>query len=167
MQPILIGITKNNVGVYLTDESSHAQTHFSHHPNLENAVKASLPQILLHKELERMQMTHPEIIGTSDLIETTSEDEIVYAIRLARNSYSRFVKNKKPVETNSFVIDVRRDRKNPHSYFLYTAYVGTLVPSFPGGEYLPEQSVVFWLNHALVWGTQEVIPSTITDKYPW
>lgn len=167
MEPILLGITKNNVSVYLTDESSHAKTHFAHHPRLENAVKEALHEVSVNEEMMRIQINHSEVVGTSDLIETTSADEIVYAIRTARTSYSRFVKNKKPIESNSFVIDVRRDRKNPHTYFLYTTYVGELVPSFPGGEYLPEQSVPFWSNHALVWGAQEIIPETITTKYPW
>lgn len=167
MEPLLLGLTKNNISVFLTEKSSHAKTHFAHHPRLEAAVKNAIPNITLHAEMVRMQVDTTDIVGTSDLIETTSDDEIVYAMRVARTSYSRFVKNKKPVETNSIVIDIRRDRNNPTTYFLYTAYVGHLVPSFPGGEYQPEQSIKFWSNHALVWGTQEVLPETITTLYPW
>ena len=167
MEPILLGISKNNISVYLTDDSKHAKTHFFHNLKLESAVKAALPHVLINQEMERIQITHFEIIGTSDLIETMPEDEIVYAIRVARTTYSRFVKNIKPSNTCFFVIDVRRDTKNPDHYFLYTAYVGTLVPSFPGGDFLPEQSLKFWSNHALAWGTQEVLPETITPTFPW
>lgn len=167
MEPKLLGVSKNNVSVYLTIESTHAKTHFTKQLKLESAVKNALRNISIHAEIVRLQIDNNAIVGTCDLIETNPDDEIVYAIRIARTTYSRFVKNKKPIKTNSFVIDVRRDRKNPHNYFLYTAYVGPLVPSFPGGEYLSEQSVSFWSNHALVWGAQTVIPESITTKYPW
>lgn len=163
----LLGITKNGYNVYFTEESSHAKTHFAHHPKLLRAVKNALPEITAGEASVRVQMDTGEIVGTRDLIETVPEDTIVYALREKRTTYSRFVKNKQPVNSSQIVIDIRKSSPSSKNYYLYTAYVGILTPSFPGGDYLPEQSLKFWSNHALIWGTQEVIPETITSHCPW
>lgn len=62
-------------------------------------------------------------------------------------------------------MDLRR--RTDSNYYLYTAFIGKSTPSFPGGDSNPEQSKVFWSNHALVWGTQEIIPNTETSVCPW
>lgn len=163
----LVGITKNGRSVYLTDESSHAKTHFVHHPKLLPAVKKAIPNINVEDTLVRIQIDTGEIVGTRDLIQTTSEDTIVYAIREKRTTYSRFIKNKQPVPSSIIVVDIRKSAPDSDEYYLYTAYAGILTPSFPGGDYLPEQSIIFWSNHALVWGTQEIISGTETTICPW
>lgn len=163
----LLGITKDGYSVYLTDKSSHAKTHFVHHPKLLPAVKKALSDIYAGDILVRIQIDAGEIVGTRDLIETVPEDTIVYAIREKRATYSRFVKNRQPIGSSHFVVDMRKSTPNSMDYYLYTAYVGILTPSFPGGDYLPEQSITFWSNHALVWGSQEIIPGTITTTCPW
>jgi hypothetical protein len=82
-----------------------------------------------------------------------------------RQQYSRFVKNKSPQPTSFITIDIR---KNPDGkYFLYTAFVGRLTPSFPGGDFMSEKSIEFWSNHALVYGSQEIIPDTEKALCPW
>ena len=59
------------------------------------------------------------------------------------------------------------EKINDNEYLLYTAFVGRLTPSFPGGNFLPEQSKEFWSNHALVWGNQEVVLGSETTVCPW
>lgn len=145
-------------------EHSHASTHFAHHPKLIDAVKAVIPTLEVHDPSIRIDREMEGEIGTSDLVETTEQDEIIYAKRPLRTQYSRFVKNKSPRSTKWITIDLR---KEGDIYNLYTAFVGQLTPSFPGGDFLPEQSREFWSNHALVWGFQEVLPETVTTKCPW
>ena len=105
-----------------------------------------------------------EYIGCTDLVETKEGDEIVYALRPLRSIYSRFVKNKKSVPSKWVTLNIRKEKE---MYVLHTAFVGRLTPSFPGDDYLPDQSKEFWACHALVWGSQEIIPGSETDKCPW
>ncbi len=160
-----LGNTKNNLSTYVDMESSHATTHFVHHPKLIEAVKKIIPTLDIKEDSFREQFDTGEMIGTTDLVETTDRDEIVYAMRPLRQVYSRFVKNKKSVPTSWITIDLRK--ANETEYYLYTAFVGKLTPSFPGGNYLPEQSNEFWSKHALVWESQDVVPGTETTECPW
>ncbi len=161
----LLGKTKNGIDVYVDMISSHAITHFSHHPKLLDAVKKSIPTLEVSGQISRTEIDTGEVVGTTDLVETGEGDEIFYAIRTLRDTYSRFVKNKKPTPTTWVTVDLRK--VSDAEYYLYTAFVGRLTPSFPGGNYLPEQSKKFWSTHALVWGTQEIKPGTETEKCPW
>ena len=56
-------------------------------------------------------------------------------MRPLRTQYSRFVKNKQSQPTSWITIDLGKSDKN--EYDLYTAFVGKLTPSFPGGNVLP------------------------------
>jgi hypothetical protein len=164
-QSELLGYSADVKPVYLHEKSTHAKTHIAHHPKLLQVVKDNLGMITLDANMTRLELTASEIIGTCDLVETDLDDEIVYAIRAGRTTYSRFAKDREPVPTSSFVVDIRiGDNTN---YYLYTTYVGKLAPSFPGGDFMPEQSKTFWNNHALVYGTQELIPGTETTTCPW
>ena len=160
-----LGKTKNGFAVYLDTESSHALTHFANHSNLRGLVEKAIPTIDGVMEVVRVERDMGEIIGASDLVETNELDEIVYAKRPLRTGYSRFVKNRESVSTSWITIDLRKSGEKEYS--LYTAFIGRLTPSFPGGNYLPEQSREFWSKHALVWGGQEVVPGSETTRCPW
>lgn len=157
--------TKNGHDVFVDMESSHAATHLTHHPHLIDFVKKVIPTVEVSGDHLRVDVDMGEEVGLSDLVETTDGDEIVYAKRPFRNQYSRFVKQRAPVATSWVTIDIRKD--DGGGYYLYTAFIGKLSPSFPGGTYLPDQSKEFWSRHALVWGPQEVVPGTETTKCPW
>lgn len=165
MKKEYLGKTKNGVDVYVDMNSSHATTHFAHHPKLVDSVKRVIPNIEATENVMRFEIDTKEIVGTTDLVETTEKDEILYAKRPLRKQYSRFVKNKKSVPTSWITIDIRK--AGTGEYYLYTSFVGRLTPSFPGGDYLPNQSVDFWSKHALVWGSQEIVPGSETTEYPW
>ncbi|MDB5264702.1 MAG: hypothetical protein JWN64_273 [Parcubacteria group bacterium] len=139
-------------------------THFKHHPKLLDVVEHIIPTLEGGGEWIRVEKDLGEIIGTTDLVETVEGDEIVYALRPRRSIYSRFVKGKESTPTSWITIALR---KSEGGYDLYTAFVGRDTPSFPGGDHLSEQSKEFWSTHALVWGSQEVIPGTETPLCPW
>ncbi len=165
MKKEYIGKTKNGFEVYVDRDSSHAVTHFTDTPILLHLVKKFIPEFEMEGERKSVEFDAGEIIGFSDLVETGDTDEIVYALRPHRSLYSRFVKNKKPVPTSVLtIVLIQTEGKICH---LYTAYLGPLTPSFPGGDYLPEQSKQFWSKHALAWGTQQIIPGTETNVCPW
>ena len=160
----LFATTKNRINVYLNTEHSHAMTHFAHHPKLIEAVKKVIAGLEPEDDIVRFEQEMDGEVGTTDLIETTPGDEIVYALRPLRSVYSRFVKNKNSRPTKWIVVDLRR---NGGSYVLRTAFVGRMTPSFPGGDFLPEQSKEFWSRHALVWESQEIVPGSETTECPW
>jgi hypothetical protein len=160
-----LGTTKNGFDVYLDRESSHALTHIAKNPKLLEYVKIIIPTLEPIEDVVRFDRDIGEIVGTTDLVETNEEDEIVYALRPLRTQYSRFVKNKTAQPTTWITIDLRR--LGEKEYALYTTFIGRLTPSFPGGNFLPEQSREFWSKHALVWGAQEIVPGTETTECPW
>lgn len=165
MQKEYLGKTKNNIDVYFDKEFSHAVTHFADHPKLVDSVKKIIPTIEIIGDVFRVDRDIGEEVGTIDLVETDEQDEVVYAKRPLRDVYSRFVKNKTSRPTSWVTIDLRKSGDNEYS--LHTAFTGRLTPSFPGGDYLPDQSKQFWSTHALVWGSQEIVPGSETVECPW
>lgn len=160
-----LGKTKNDKDVFYDPEHSHAATHFSDTPQLRNLVAEFLPTVESNDDYARFEIDTKREVGTSDLVETEEGDEIVYAKRPNRDTYARFVKNKKPIPTNRVTIELRTI--DDQTYELFTAYIGRLTPSFPGNEFETPKSKPFWATHALVWGTQEIVPGTETIACPW
>lgn len=160
-----LGTSKNGMKVYVDMEKSHAATHFKDCPQLLDVVKRSIPKINIEGEELRIEFDTNEEVGRTDLVETNDTDEIVYALRLHRDRYSRFVKNKTASVTTWIVMSF--DRIEEGKYKLYTAFIGRLTPSFPGGDFMPGQSKEFWSRHALVYGNQEIIPGSETKECPW
>jgi hypothetical protein len=165
MEKILFALSKNGMEIFWDLETSHASTHFQDTPALKEVVRKAIPNFVVEGEGIQVEVDIGKVVGESSLIETTDHDDIVYALRPLRTLYSKFVKNRKPVATSWVTISIKHGEKG--QYYLYTAYVGRLTPSFLGGDYLPEQSKGFWSHHALVWGTQEVIPESVTKECPW
>ncbi len=156
---------KSGESVYLDTNTSHAITHFAHQPKLRIAVEKIISTLQGGPDWVRSEHGMGDVVGTTDLVTTDEDDEIVYAKRPRRQMYSRFVKGKEPTPTSWITIALRKTAER--EYMLYTAFVGRNTPSFPGGDYLPEQSKQFWSNHALVWGSQEVIPGSERMDCPW
>ncbi len=165
MQKQSLGKTKNNMNVFYDKDNSHAVTHFAHHPKLRPAVEKVISTLEIIDDMVRIERDMGEIVGVCNLIRTNNKDEIVYAKRHLRTAYTRFVKNHPPAPTSWIVLDLRRESVD--EYRLYTAFVGRLTPSFPGGDYLPEQSKKFWSEHALTYDEQDIVPGTESKDCPW
>lgn len=165
MKKEFIGKTKNDCDVYVDMEGSHAATHIADTPQLLDLVKEIIKDVVPDDEYARFETDMGRTIGNSDLVETEEGDDVVYAKRPNRDTYSRFVKNKKPVPTSWVVVELRK--VGDCEYELFTAFIGRFTPSFPGGPHETPDSKPFWSKHALAWGTQEVIPETETAECPW
>jgi hypothetical protein len=161
----IIGRTANGQTVMFDTKNAHAITHFQKHPTLKPIVIGALSTLSVTSTIERHEINMGETIGLCDLVATTDTDVIVYAKRPLRHTYSRFVKNRTSEPTPWVTLDVRKQADE--DYILYTAFIGRLVPSFPGGNFHPEQSRDFWSCHALVWGSQEIVSGTETTVCPW
>lgn len=165
MEKEFLANTADGYSVYYEPSNSHAATHFADSPKLKETVIKHLPNINLEGKKTRVEIDTGEIVGLDGCVETSDRDEIVYALRPHRDRYSRFVKNRAAEPTSWIVVSV--EKEDDDTATLYTAFVGRLTPSFPGGDFLSEQSKEYWSKHALAWGSQEVLPETVTSICPW
>lgn len=161
----LFAISKNGVKVMYDPIGSHASTHFRDTPQIVPFVK---------KIIEQTDVIEPEmgfntdtgvLLGNSELVETDETDEIIYAIRKNRDTYMRFTKSRKSVPDSTITI-VLRDVKDGNCN-LYSAWLGPITPPTPDSPRENENSLPFWTSHALVWGTQEIIPGTEVSDELW
>lgn len=160
-----IGYTKNGKLVYVDLEHSHVAAHLADTPYLLALVRELIPRlrpqkpnVYLHKDMGR-------IVGTSNLVKTTSEDKIIYAKRLNHDNYTRFVLHRK-AEPSSFVtIALQEDATG--NYALWSAWIGKKAPQFPGDPLETRMSRSFWKTHALVWNSQTIQPKTTRTDWPW
>lgn len=157
--------TKNGFKVYVDREKSHTATHFRDTPTLEKWVKEILENYQFTGENIRFHTDLGTTVGTSNLVPTTPGDEIIYAQRPFREVLSRFVKNRTPEPTSFVTVELRKTSANECD--LFTAYFGALTPPSPGKKDETPDSKPFWNSHALVWGTQEVLPGSETPLCPW
>lgn len=157
--------TANGYKVFVDFENSHFATHLSESPNLKSLVIDVLQKYKINKDKVRFETNLNRVVGKSLLVPTRETDEIVYAKRPHRNSYMRYVKNKTPIPTTYVTIDLVKT--GDRTCKIGTAYVGRATPFMPGEEDANSESLIFWNNHAIIWGTQEIIPGTETTQSPW
>lgn len=109
------------------------------------------------------------VVGTCACVETTAEDDVVYAVRSQRQGRAmRFVRNRNPEMTNRITVVLK---SVSGGYQLLTAYYGSPAPREPNDPSLSrserEEAIQFWNTHALTWGSQQIIKSTVTMTKPW
>ncbi|KAA0547189.1 hypothetical protein FZW96_14560 [Bacillus sp. BGMRC 2118] len=126
----------------------------------------------LSKQSEKLIITAPEPIGTTSLINTDEQSEIVYAKRKERKIYTRFVKNTKGTITNSFVVILNKTRNNNNQYLFVTMFPGNGAHKEPEDPTIRTkreliESLLFWENHALVFDENTIDTSTITPFCPY
>lgn len=108
------------------------------------------------------------VIGQCHLLETTADDEVVYARRIGRAWPTRFVIGRETAPCSSLTAIIARNRyaQQASSHIIISAWIGKPAPREPqdpsivGTDELIA-SIDFWSKHALVWGTQEVDQTSI------
>ena len=165
MKKLVIGRTKNNKTVYVDKEGSHAATHLADTPQLFELVKHVIADLSPSEDNVYIDKDMGRSVGMSDLVETTASDEIIYAKRLNRDNYTRFVLNRLPELTSFVTVALQKDAEG--DYGLWTAWIGRAVPQFPGDSFETPDSRIFWQKHALVWGSQATQPNTERKDWPW
>lgn len=165
MHKIKLCNLKDGVEIYYDPMHSHLATHLQDTPKLEELLKELLiTQSFQEKEIYR-DFDIGKIVGLSDLVETDVNDEIIYAKRLNREGYTRFVKNRNSEPMSYLTVYLKQDEEQ--KYELVSAWIGRTCPAFPDDEYAIPESKPFWDKHALVWGNQLIIPGTETTECPW
>ena len=160
--------TKDDKPVYYDPLRSHTATHFEDTPQLKALViKALASQTPGSDQYIPLVVDLHRTIGTSDLVDVTGTDEIMYAIRKNReeDGYVPFTKTKKAQECSTVAMWLTPLKGG---YELLSAWIGTIddMP-FPQHPDATPASKAFWRTHALVWGSQSVIPGSETTVCPW
>ncbi|HEY4963903.1 MAG TPA: hypothetical protein VIH90_04370 [Candidatus Saccharimonadales bacterium] len=147
----LVTTMRNKTPVYVNLLDSHASTHIKNHPELLDYARTFLKNQEFHEPEIAVQHNVGQTVGLCDVVETTNADDIIYAKRINRVAYTRFVKNREPVLTNLITMVLRKNTKDG-AYELWSIWIGPKVPPFPGDDRESPASLTFWDSHALVWG---------------
>ncbi len=117
-----------------------------------------------------------EIVGQTICVETKAFDKIVYARRPKRIGHSKFVLGHSSEFCSSVFVALKVGNKWGE-YILCTGFVGEKPQPEPwdwkyfskqkNPQEAKEKAIDFWKNHALVWGSEEVITGTEVIVCPW
>jgi hypothetical protein len=135
------------------------------------ATRPLLPEVLGQIYAQGRQFIHEEvdfgrIVGLSTCVVTGPGDEIVYAQRPGRRGPTRFVKNRQPEPSSAVTVILKKDDFEDY-YVLITAFIGNKPEPEPWDRHATEKSRGFWASHALIWGSEPVVPGTETTVCPW
>ena len=144
----LLAISKNNQKVFTDVENTNIGLHLLEYPNLLELVSEVVESSILKGENVGIELNLGRMVGKTSCVTTTDKDEIVYAKRLQRDSYSRFVKGRE-LEDSQYVSAVFFQKD--YGYLLWSAWCGRLVPTSPDSKGRMKTSVGFWATHALVY----------------
>lgn len=158
-------IDNPNYDVYVNLISSPAGKYLSRRPYLISLVKELVSTTKLKGEQIVIEKDIGREIGTTDIVSTTSEDNIYYALPLKSDVYSRFAKNRYPQKSSSLTIIIMRDSEG--NYEVEDTWIGTNHPAFPGGKMATTASKKFWQTHALVQDAQLIQSKSITKDCPY
>lgn len=134
----------------------HLYLHEGVIPFLEKVISnLTILQVAIHKETIDMGYQ----VGFADCVSVGETDEIVYAKRVGRFIYSKFVKNREPEPTNNITVVLKR--MSPNKYKLLTAYIGNSSEKEIEDRSISTEEelntcIAFWNTHALVLGSCEV-----------
>lgn len=148
-----------------------------HRSHLHEPVSSLLSEVLANTESNGRQFfihTHDfgRVVGETTGVQTAPGDEIIFAQRKGRRGLTRFVKNRPAQPCSEVTVILKRDDVDRNVYVLITAFIGGTPQPEPWDQNIRTQeefqrAVEHWSTHALVWGTEEIIPGTETTQCPW
>src|SRR5690606_3547109 len=110
---------------------SHAVTHIKDTPSLDILAAEVVRQSEINEPYMQFHIDFGRTVGTSDSVENSPGDEIVYTKRLNRNEYAAF--NKTKSAQPSSIVTVALEMQEDGTCELVSAWVGPSdSPSFPG-----------------------------------
>lgn len=145
-------------------ENSHVATHPTVLPLLDEALSCVLSE---RRKVIEETLWFNRVVGETICVETSEQDEVLYAQRPNRDGLTRFVKNRQPNSCSCVTVSLFQAAEGD-KYILHTAYIGQKAPAEPWDEQrASDEAIAFWRSHALVWGREDVIPGTETSQCPW
>ena len=161
-----LATSKNNISVWYDPIASHAATHIKDEPGLVELAAQIVGRTDITEPYMQFHVDVGRTVGTSDLVETDPGDEIVYAKRQNRDTYTVFNKSKQAQPCS--LVAVALEMQEDGTCALASTWIGPSdFPSFPGSVRETADSKEFWSKHSLVWGNQEIQPGSETTDYPF
>ncbi|WP_332558311.1 hypothetical protein [Clostridium sp.] len=126
----------------------------------------------LHKPFEIITIEFPFIVGNCNLIQTKPNDDIVYAKRIGREIYTRFIRNAKAETTNSIIFILNRSKNRIGEYYLITMFPGKQNFKEPEDINISSKEELldclkFWRDHALVYDESIIDVNSIKRYCPY
>lgn len=138
-----------------------------HKSKITKELLSLLPEALATIEANKQNFFIAEVdmqrvVGETICVETNDNDEIVYAKRVfvKNERLTRFVKNRSAEPCQFITVILKRDQNDLTHYIMIDAFIGKKAEPEPGDPNENDNSVIFWSKHALVYGSQEIIPGT-------
>ena len=104
-----LGISTDGESVFLDSMNTNIDYHLLETPNLINLAVEALPSIsVMDKRQVVVERDLGRIVCTTNLSATTNKDDIIYAKRIGRESYSRFARNRDPILCRSIIVGLRK-----------------------------------------------------------
>ncbi|MDB5170313.1 MAG: hypothetical protein JWO35_7 [Candidatus Saccharibacteria bacterium] len=167
---IFLCTSKNGKRVTYDPIHSHAATHLEDTPQLKDLVIEAIQNMTLKEDSIGTEIDMGRIVGTSDVVDVDSTDEVVYGIRKNRDKegHAPFVKSRHG-DPCSYVA-LHLVKQDDGSYVLSSTWIGTFSGDdepFPNAPDATVRSKEFWNKRAFVYGSQEIQAGTETTKRPW
>ena len=150
--------TENGIPVF-----DRANSHFSDHGFSEDTMKKAISMITQTSQFEKHVVNMGRVVGVSNCVAVTDEDQVVMAVRKKRFGPTPMVIGREPEPCSSVVVILKKATDYDGDYFvLITAFVGEGSEPEPWDRQLRpgtpehERSVAFWQTHALLYD-EEVI----------
>ncbi len=159
----LLTESKNTQRVFTDNETTNIRLHILENPNLLSLVKEAIERSDVSGPNVGIECDLGRVAGRTSCVTTSEADEIVYAKRKQRDSYSRFVKNRELEDTS--IVSVVLFQKD-YGYLVWSAWCGALVPTSPDSEGRMKTSEGFWDTHALVYDTDLIQVETERPDRP-
>lgn len=160
-----IGQSRNGIAVHVDLIQSQAAKHIAQQPHLLNLIAEALQQTTLHGDEAVIERDMGRAVGYNFVVKTTASDTVFYAQVLRDDTYTRFVKNGKPLSTQYMSMVLRRDKDA--GYELVDAWIGRLSPPRPGTADETDESKPFWESHAIILGNESLQLRTVTKVCPY
>ena len=158
--------------VYQTKDGKRVRDRHNSHlhidvlPVLEKAIQKIDSK---DRQFLKEQVTFPEFVGTTICVKTTEKDKILFAQRKGRLGKTRFVIDRDPEPCNSVVVILKKIEAKEDElgaeYVIITAFVGDTSEPEPWDKFATSKSAVFWAEHALVFGHDEIVVDTVQFEF--
>ena len=126
----------------------------------------------LNKPFEILKIKFMFNIGYSNCIETEEDDEVIFAKRVCRDTYTRFVKNKSARLVNSAVFILNKNKYKSGEYYLVTMFGGEVSYKEPEDLNISckeelNDCLSFWGNNALIYDESIIDKSSVKGYCPY
>jgi hypothetical protein len=160
-----IGQTRNGIAVHVDLIKSQAAKHIAQQPRLLSLIAEALKKTTLRGADAMIERDMGRAIGFDFVIKTTDSDGVFYAQLLQDDTYTRFVKNGKPLSTRYLSMVLHREEDN--TYELSGAWIGPLSPPRPGATNETAESKPYWATHATISRNESLQLRSVTRVCPY